>query len=221
MQERTIPAADRLAAGLLLDDLRTQHGLAPEGLDDFIPVPGAGFAIGKYPVTNAQFRRFADAGGYGEKAGQRPAWWSEQGWKFRLDDDWTEPRYWDDRNFNRDTQPVVGVSWYEAEAYCNWLNLTAEGQHHKATDMKVKLPTREQWMLAARNGQAAPAKKDEDYPWRASFDMTLANTEESYLQQTTPVDMYPDGATPAGVYDLAGAPTLGNRKGAPLPRIII
>ena len=199
MQDRRREAQDRLQAGLLLDDL----GVLPEGLDDFLPVPGAGFRIGKYPVTNAQFRRFVRAGGYGENGGRRPDWWSEAGWKQRQQRDWTEPRYWDDRQFNRDTQPVVGVSWYEAEAYCAWLNLTAEGQEYKPDGMLAQLPTREQWMQAARNGRPAPAKQEEDYPWRAPFDKALANTKESNLQQTTPVAMYPDGA-PFGVFDLAG-----------------
>ena len=204
MQGRTLAPAQRLEAGLLLDDLRSQHGLTPEGLDAFIPVPGADFAIGKYPVTNAQFRRFVDAGGYGKKADQCPTWWSDVGWQYRLRYDWTEPRYWDDRKFNRDTQPVVGVSWYEAEAYCKWLNLAAEGQGYKAADMKAQLPTQEQWMLAARNGQTTAPDDKVDSPWASAFDATRANTKESNLHQTTPVDMYPDGATPAGVCDLAG-----------------
>jgi hypothetical protein len=203
MQKRTLAPAQRLEAGLLLDDLRSQHGLTPEGLDDFLPVPGAGFAIGKYPVTNAQFRCFVDTGGYGEKEGRRPAWWSEAGWRWRQQEDWTEPRYWDNPQFNRDSQPVVGVSWHEAEAYCAWLNLTLEGQQHKPQGMEAHLATQEQWMLAAHNGRPAPAK-EEDYPWRGPFDLALANTKESNFGQTTPVDMYPDGATPAGVYDLAG-----------------
>lgn len=200
MQKRTLAPAQRLEAGLLLDDL----GVLPEGLDDFLPVPGADFRIGKYPVTNAQFRRFVRAGGYGENGGRRPAWWSEAGWKQRQQRDWTEPRYWDDRQFNRDTQPVVGVSWYEAEAYCKWLNLTAEGQGYKPAEMTAKLPTREEWMLAARNGQTTAPSDEVDYPWNRAFDATRANTKESNLEQTAPVDMYMDGATPAGVFDMAG-----------------
>lgn len=46
--------------------------------------------------------------------------------------------------------------------------------------------------------------KEQDYPWRGAFDPALANTKESNLQQTTPVNMHPDGATPAGIFDLAG-----------------
>jgi hypothetical protein len=209
MQTRSLAAAVRLEAGLLLDDLRGQHGLSPPGLDDFIAVPNSRLRIGKYPVTNRQFRRFVDAGGYGDAAGRKPAWWSEQGWRYRRSNDWKAPRYWDDRRFNRDTQPVVGVSWWEADAYRDWLNNPASAAHlpggkdYLPAEHRARLPSQEEWMAAARNRRPAPAE-DLDYPWRGTFEPERANTEESNLQQTTPVDMYPGGATLAGVCDLAG-----------------
>jgi hypothetical protein len=195
MQDRHRPAKERLDAGLRLSDL----GVLSEGLDDFIAVPGTDFRIGKYPVTNHQFRRFVDAGGYGEKGGWRPPWWSEKGWKVRQQQDWTAPRWWDDAKYNRATQPVV-ISWYEAEAYCAWLNHA----YNPPAGYRAQLPTQEQWMLAARNGRKQAPADEVDYPWGGVFDPALANTKESGLEQTTPVDMYPDGATKAGVYDLAG-----------------
>ena len=136
-----------------------------------------------------------DAGGYD----QDKPWWSEKARKDILDlatlavDKWpTAPRYWDDSRFNHSTQPVVGISWYEANAYCAWLTgeLQTDGQ-----DVEVRLPTLEEWQQVAGS---------ERYPWRKDFDPAFANTEESGLDQTTPVDMYPDGATPDGVWDMAG-----------------
>ena len=56
------------------------------------------FWLGKYPVTNAQYRRFM------KSAGKRV----------------NKPAYWDDRRFNQPKQPVVGVSWDEAGAFCEW-----------------------------------------------------------------------------------------------------
>lgn len=112
--------------------------------------------------------------------------------------------YRTDRKWNRDSQPVAGVSWYEAEAYCNWLNLAQQGQRYKPRDMTAQLPTQAQWLLAAWNGQVAPHDDRQDYPWGGAFDNALGNTSESNMRQTTPVDMYPDGATPSGVYDMAG-----------------
>lgn len=203
MQVTTQAASDRLAAGLLLDELRGKHHLDPPGLDAFIDIPKSSFKMAKYPVTNSQFRRFFDAGGYGDAGGSRPVWWSKKGWEYKMKSDWTEPRFWDRRSLNLATQPVVGVSWYEAEAYCNWLNTPANNVP-LPLGYRAQLPTQEQWMLAARNGDAEPTDDELDYPWDGAFDSRKANTKESDLRQTTPVDMYPGGATPAGVCDLAG-----------------
>ncbi|PJF38452.1 MAG: hypothetical protein CUN54_10835, partial [Phototrophicales bacterium] len=53
--------------------------------------PVAAFAMAKYPVTNAQYRVFWEAGGYDERK-----WWTDEGWKEREKNSWTQPRYWDD-----------------------------------------------------------------------------------------------------------------------------
>ena len=210
VQDCALPVQDRLQAALLLDDLRNQLNLAPLGLDDFIAVPDTKLHVGKYPVTNRQFKRFVDAGGYGDAHRLKPAWWSEQGWGYRCQFKWAAPRYLDDNRYNRPAQPFVGVSWYEAEAYCNWLNDAASvahlpgGTRYLPENTDAHLPTQEQWMLAARNGKTAERTNDKNYPWADRFDKALANTKESDFGQTTPVDMYPDGATPAGVCDLAG-----------------
>ncbi|MBK9232584.1 MAG: SUMF1/EgtB/PvdO family nonheme iron enzyme [Anaerolineae bacterium] len=87
-----LPARQRLQAGLLLDAL----GVEPPGLEDFVAAPGWGFAIGRYPVTNKQYRRFVEAGGYAAENEKR--WWSEEGQKDKRQYKWTEPRYWDSRS---------------------------------------------------------------------------------------------------------------------------
>ena len=82
-----------------------------------IPAP---YAIAKYPVTNAQYRFFIEDGGYSD-----PRWlercWTAEGRDYRHKNNWTQPRYWDNAKFSLSNQPVVGVSWYEALAYANWL----------------------------------------------------------------------------------------------------
>lgn len=179
-------ARQRLDAGLLLADLDP----AEPKMDDFVPIPGLG-EIGRYPVTHREFKRFMDEGGYR----QDKPWWSQKA-KSELSSLWRSerpaPRYWDDSRFNQPTQPVVGVSWYEAVAYCAWLSgkLQAAGRA-----VQARLPTLEEWRQVAGS---------QTYPWGATFDPARANSEESGLGQTTPVDMYPDGATPSGVWDLAG-----------------
>src|SRR5262245_60748765 len=72
------------------------------------------FHIDKFEVTNAQFGRFINAGGY-----ERQTAWSAQGWQWRASQSGArQPKPWPDPKWSEPTQPVVGVSWYEADAYC-------------------------------------------------------------------------------------------------------
>ncbi|MBP8197662.1 MAG: SUMF1/EgtB/PvdO family nonheme iron enzyme [Chromatiaceae bacterium] len=197
MQAISLPAAARLDAGLLLSDL----GQDPPGLDDFVPLPANKslaypIQIGRYPVTNTQFRRFVDAGGYAE---DRPWWTPEAVKEMEMWGDWRSgPRYWTDDRLNHATQPVVGISWYEAVAYCAWLTQALRQAGTIPPDAEVRLPTQAEWERAARSTHG------QDYPWGGDFDSAKVNTQESKLNRTTPVNMYPDGATPEGVWDLAG-----------------
>ncbi len=180
-------ARQRLDAGLLLADLDPAEPL----MDDSVDIPGLG-EIGRYPVTNREFKRFMDEGGYR----QDKPWWSQKA-KAELSpllrSERPAPRYWDDSRFNHSTQPVVGISWYEAVAYCAWLTKKLQADN---PNVEVRLPTLEEWRQVA-----GPLT----YPWGNDFYPARANSEESGLGQTTPVDMYPDGATtPSGVWDMAG-----------------
>ena len=144
------------------------------------------FEIAKYPITNAQYAKFIDAGGYAARR-----WWTDAGWRLREEKDWTEPRYWDSSDFNGTDQPVVGVSWYEAVAFCLWLS--------EATGQQVMLPTEQQWQRAAQGDDGRT------YPWGNAWDATRCNTHESDIGKTTPVQQYEGrGDSPFGVVDMAG-----------------
>ncbi len=101
-----------------------------------------------------------------------------------------QPEYWDDSSFNRPSQPVVGVSWFEARAYCAWLRAQA-GQN-------FRLPCEVEREAAARG------KSGRDYAYEGEFDSAKGNSFESHLRRTVPVGIYPANLTPEGARDLAG-----------------
>jgi formylglycine-generating enzyme required for sulfatase activity len=135
--------------------------------------------IDKFPVTNAKYRAFLEAGGY-----EKQQYWSDDGWKWRVANNITGPAYWDDPKWNKSDHPVVGVSYYEAEAYATWAG--------------KRLPTEQEWEKAARG------EDGRQYPWGEEFDKSKCNSDESGIGQTTPVSQYPKGFSPYGCYDMAG-----------------
>jgi formylglycine-generating enzyme required for sulfatase activity len=101
-----------------------------------------------------------------------------------------EPAFWDDRAYTGANQPVVGVTWYEARAYCAWLSEVA--------GRACRLPSEPEWEASVRGGKAGI------YPWGHRFDPAQANTVEGRVLRTTPVGVYPQGAGPLGLEDGAG-----------------
>jgi formylglycine-generating enzyme required for sulfatase activity len=156
----------------------------------WVEIPKKGYSIAKYPLTNAQYKLFVDAGGYRERQ-----WWTAQGWEQRESNDWTEPRYWTDTKWNGAEQPVVGVSWYEAVAFCLWLS--------DVTGEKIMLPTEDEWQYAAQGDDRRT------YPWGNDWDCKRCNNSVAPCNSnvTTPVRQYEGkqkGDSPFGVVDMAG-----------------
>ena len=149
------------------------------------------FTLAHAPVTVNQYAAFTEGGA---SANQR--WWTEPGW------DWLEGKSdgWGRENRQRpDTwetkvdhpyRPVVGVTKFEAEAYCAWLS-----------DQKkviVRLPSEEEWEHAARGEDGRP------FPWGEEFDSSLANTFESERLDTVDAASLPGDISPYEVMDMAG-----------------
>lgn len=117
----------------------------------------------------------------------------EEAWQLSgqlFDRPFDRPAFWNDLNFASPARPVVGVNWFEAEAYCNWLSAI--------TGKSFCLPNELQWEKAARGPDGRR------YPWGDQFQSKRCNTYESHYRVTTPVGMYPAGASPYGIQDASG-----------------
>jgi formylglycine-generating enzyme required for sulfatase activity len=266
-QDASADLRARIAAGLALGELgdpRFERRQGPYGaylLPPLIAIPGGAYRIGsdeglyedeapvhtvelqafamaQFPVTNAEWALFMQAGGYEEERwweteearawqrgegtaeGAKQQWrgyrkafqdnfdsirqWHQQGritskqaddWEAiaRMSDDefetllaesypsgrQTQPAYWHDDAFNHPAQPVVGVCWFEARAYCAWLSAQ--------TGQTFRLPTEAEWEAAARGVQCRR------YAFGDDFDAVRCNTFETHIHHTTPIGVFPGG----------------------------
>ncbi len=192
--QREVPLRERLRLGLTLGKLGDPRIV--QDLHDpaaYVEIPASQYAyqdgrqtvatpfrLSRYPVTNSQFALFLQAGGY-----EHAPWWSDEGWQWRQQAGVTEPRWWRSGKWNGPNQPVVGVSFWEAEAFCRW----AGG----------RLPTEREWEAAARGPEG------HRYPWGGDWQDGICNTEEANLGVTTPVGLFPRSRSqPFGLEDMAG-----------------
>jgi formylglycine-generating enzyme required for sulfatase activity len=227
-----------------LGDPRPGVGLRPDGLPDILwcQVPAGPFMMGsdrrrdqmaydyelpqrevnlpafwisRYPVTNAQFAAFVQAGGYRERRywaeAERAKVWADGRIKGWLDDEPRETPYDYGEPFNLPNHPVVGVNWYEALAFCRWLTeqfqvagcrlqVWRDGQI-RIWNLKpgtILLPSEAQWEKAARGTDGRI------YPWGDDPDPTRANYADTGIGTTSAVGCFPGGASPYGVEDLSG-----------------
>jgi formylglycine-generating enzyme required for sulfatase activity len=190
------------------------------------------YFIARYPVTNAQFAEFVEAGGYKEarywrEAQQAEIWregivyidWSKK--ERDRPDDPGEP-------FNLSNHPVVGVTWYEALAFTRWL--TKRWQDRLPSGWEVRLPTEAQWEKAARGGLQIPATNQirvaspapgfgapvsrielrpnanpiRRYTWEGEWELNRANTAEANIETTSAVGCFPAGVSPYNVAEMIG-----------------
>lgn len=227
LEDPRLPAKPdlRARAGDTLDALGDprfdpEHWYLPkEPRFGFLPVPAGKFVMGsdkyddekpqhecdlpydywiaKYPLTVAQFRAFVRATGYD---------------KFNKD-----------ALRDPDNHPVGYVTWYDAMAYCDWLNeqlsvisRQLSGSRDPFWDglaagkLRVLLPSEAEWEKAARGplpsplGRGVRGEGARAYPWGSDFDPNKANTSETGVGTTTAVSCFPGGVSPFGALDMSG-----------------
>ncbi len=155
------------------------------------------FQISKYPVTNRSFREFVKDDGY-----ENAQWWnfSQEAEAFRKKLQEKYPEYWHDPRWNGDNYPVVGVSWYEALAFCNWLTQKWRDEGKIGNTEIIRLPTEAEWEKAASWDWQNQYKRR--FPWGEEYDETLVNAGGK-IGHISPVGVYPN-ASACGALDMAG-----------------
>ncbi len=192
---RVLPPDDAVTvpAGPFVLGVDADH--EPGSLDNERPahvVDLPAFRIARVPVTNAQWQRFVDAGGYDE-----PRWWSERGWQHRLKAGLERPLFWSADGSRRrfgvveevpPDEPVQHVCFFEAEAYAAWAG--------------ARLPTEQEWEKACVWDEQLGRRRRR--PWGDSaWTPALANLGGDALRPA-PVGAYPAGASPYGVEQMLG-----------------
>ncbi|MCD6506403.1 SUMF1/EgtB/PvdO family nonheme iron enzyme [Candidatus Poribacteria bacterium] len=139
------------------------------------------YYIDIYEVTNQDYEKFILDGGY-----HRRELWSKEGWEFIKENQIEMPANWIVKSKSKASiaphHPVVGISWYEAQAYAKWAG--------------KRLPTEAEWEKAARGTDGRR------YPWGNEFDWTRV----SYggLIRLLNVGAYPKGTSIYGCFDMSG-----------------
>lgn len=153
------------------------------------------FTMDSAEVSNADFKAFIDADGYNKRE-----YWDDAGWNWKVNNSISQPLYWNDSKYNQNTQPVVGVSWYEAYAYSKWVG--------------KRLPTEAEWEFAAKGEPSVTYPWNNMlYPWGNTSPSTTTNLSNGFFgadgsldafKYTSPSGSLPAGNTASGISDLSG-----------------
>jgi formylglycine-generating enzyme required for sulfatase activity len=161
-----------------------------------------GYWISRFPITVAQFKAFVhDSAGNVESLRALDA---------------------------PDNRPVVNVSWYEAQRFCEWLTRKWRKEGRLPHDWEIRLPSEAEWEKAARGGLEIPmaahlrsitafaleqspqvalqpnALSRRHYPWGEQFEANLANSWETKIGSTSTVGCFPRGQSPYGCEEMSG-----------------
>ena len=182
-----------------------------EGPENAVGIRGVyldDYAIGQYEISNEQFAVFINETGYRTDAEKYGGGFASDGkgpWKWSGDVNWREPFLNWKKPVNFGRLPVVMISWRDAYEYTKWLS-NKTGKHYR-------LPTEAEWEKAARGVDGR------FYSWGDEWnDINLYCNHGKYMKGSepgtgdasdgffllAPVDSYPDGTSPYGIFNLLG-----------------
>jgi len=183
--------------GWALEDERPQHTVRLKA-----------FAIDRYEVTNAQYRKFvADVTQHSDAAfahpnqpkgkDHTPRYWKEFN-PLLKDPAFTRLAQFNATTFTQDDKPVVGIDWFDAYAYAKWAG--------------KRLPTEAEWELAARGTDGRRWPWGNDWQWglcnivgeKLGADVRAKGKEKDGYIYPAPVGSFPAGRSPFGCDDMAG-----------------
>jgi len=191
---RVVPADSVLVPGgpftLGVDGTTEPWSLDNERPAHTVDLPA--FRIARVPVTNGEWQSFIDAGGY-----DQPQWWSERGWRHRVDAGLDRPLFWSADGSRRRfghveeipaDEPVQHICFFEAEAYASWAG--------------ARLPTEQEWEKACTWEPTTGRRRR--WPWgESAWTPDLANLGGEALRPA-PVGAYHHGASAYGVEQMIG-----------------
>jgi len=145
------------------------------------------FYLDKYEVTTSRFAKFMSEGGGTAESGVSQFL---RGFLGKLKAKIRKPAYWNQVKAEHHDRPVGGVTWGNAEGYCEWAG--------------KRLPTSAEWEKAARgtDGRTYPWGDEAPTSKRANYGKEF--TKNFYSEGLQPVGSYEEGKSPYGVYDMAG-----------------
>ena len=242
----TLPAIERAEAGRVLaalgdprEEVMTVEGMqfcwVPEGRfwmgegDALHQIALPGYWMARYPVTNAQYAAFVEDGGYEKASYWREAAavgrWRDGKFKGLEEEEFLAGPERYGGPFALANHPQVGVSWYEALAFCRWLTERRHAEGWLPGSWAIQLPSEAEWEKAARGGEQVPeqlityplqksldpppttgmqrnALPKRAYPWADEADPQRANYDETNIGSTSAVGCFSSGKSPYGVEDM-------------------